>query len=425
MSSFRIWHPAPPSGSGSAAPHFAAQHPRLIVCDISGYTAGTPHYDRKAYDLLVQAEVGLAYVTGSEASGPSRVGVSICDIATGQAAYAAILEALLGRARSGQGCHIQLSLFDTIADYMNVPYLTRRYGGREPARLGLAHPSIAPYGVFHLRDGDIVLAIQSEREWQVLCAEVLADQAFAGDPRFDLNLRRVQNRQALDAHIQEILGRRSLAEVSATLDRHRIAYGLVSTMGDLMAHGSATTLPVATPAGEVELLAPPAIVDGKRAALRPVPSLGQARLGLAGRIRHGAAGRAEALMQPGEMAELRAWIGRRSEAEDIVTERLVEGFRSTLASHLPPSREGEAPLGIHWCLAPAMTPISELGPDGHPVKGILLPPVPLPRRMWAGGEIEGSPVLRIGDRVLRRSVISDVVAKDGTLGAPLLRDGRA
>ena len=265
-------------GLGSAA--LRRQHPRLIVCDISGYTAGTPHYDRKAYDLLVQAEVGLAYVTGSEASGPSRVGVSICDIATGQAAYAAILEALLGRARSGQGCHIQLSLFDTIADYMNVPYLTRRYGGREPARLGLAHPSIAPYGVFHLRDGDIVLAIQSEREWQVLCAEVLADQAFAGDPRFDLNLRRVQNRQALDAHIQEILGRRSLAEVSATLDRHRIAYGLVSTMGDLMAHGSATTLPVATPAGEVELLAPPAIVDGKRAALRPVPSLGQHDLAL-------------------------------------------------------------------------------------------------------------------------------------------------
>ncbi len=163
---------------------------------------------------------------------------------------------------------------------MNVPYLTRRYGGREPARLGLAHPSIAPYGVFHLRDGDIVLAIQSEREWQVLCVEVLADQAFARDPRFDLNLRRVQNRQALDAHIQEILGRRSLAEVSATLDRHRIAYGLVSTMGDLMAHGSATTLPVATPAGEVELLAPPAIVDGKRAALRPVPSLGEQDLAL-------------------------------------------------------------------------------------------------------------------------------------------------
>ena len=121
-------------------------------------------------------------------------------------------------------------------------------------------------------------------------------------------------------------------------------------------------------------------------------------------------------MQPGEMAELRAWIGRRSEAEDVVTQRLVEGFRATLAPHLAPSRDGEAPLGIHWCLAPSLAPMAELGPDGHPVKGILLPPVPLPRRMWAGGEIEGSPVLRIGDRVLRRSVISDVVAKEGRSG---------
>ena len=224
--------------------------------------------------------MGLAYVTGSEASGPSRVGVSICDIATGQAAYAAILEALLSRARSGQGCHIQLSLFDTIADYMNVPYLTRRYGGREPARLGLAHPSIAPYGVFHHRDGDILLSIQSEREWQVFCAEVLADRYFAEDPRFDLNLRRVQNRQALDAHIQEMLGQRSLSEVSAALDRHRIAYGLVSTMGDLMEHPSAAMLPVATPAGVVELLAPPAIVDGQRPTLRAVPRLGQQDLAL-------------------------------------------------------------------------------------------------------------------------------------------------
>jgi crotonobetainyl-CoA:carnitine CoA-transferase CaiB-like acyl-CoA transferase len=260
---------------GLGAVALRERHPRLIVCDISGYTAGTPQHFRKAYDLLVQAEAGLAYVTGSEASGPSRVGVSICDIATGQAAYAAILEALLARARSGRGCHIQLSLFDTIADYMNVPYLARRYGGREPARLGLAHPSIAPYGVFHLRDGDIVLSIQSEREWQTFCAEVLADRAFAADPRFDVNLRRVKNRQALDAHIQGTLGARSLAEVTAALERHRIAYGQISTMSDLMRHPSASTLPVATPAGVVEVLAPPAIVDGERAALRGVPSLGQ------------------------------------------------------------------------------------------------------------------------------------------------------
>ena len=252
-----------------------ARHPRLIACDISGYTAGTPHYTRKAYDLLVQAEVGLAYATGTETSGPSRVGVSICDIAAGHAAYAAILEALLRRAATGKGSHIRLSLFDAIADIMNVPYLTRRYGGHEPRRLGLAHPSIAPYGVFHLKDGDIVLSIQSEREWQVFCAEVLEDRDFAADPRFDLNLRRVDNRGALDRHIQTALGRRRLPEVTGALDRARIAYGLVSTIGDLTKHESAITLPVETPAGRVEVLAPPTTVDGKRPTLGRVPRLGE------------------------------------------------------------------------------------------------------------------------------------------------------
>ena len=252
-----------------------ARHKRLIACDISGYTAGTPHHNRKAYDLLVQAEVGLAYTTGTETSGPSRVGVSICDIAAGHAAYAAILEALLRRAATGNGSHIQLSLFDVIADIMNVPYLTRRYGGHEPRRLGLAHPSIAPYGVFHVKDGDIVLSIQSEREWQVFCTDVLEDRGFAVDPRFDLNVRRIDNRQALDLHIQDALGRRRLSEVTAALDRARIAYGLVSTMGDLMRHESAITLPVETPAGEVEVLAPPTMVDGRRPTLGRVPGLGE------------------------------------------------------------------------------------------------------------------------------------------------------
>src|SRR6266404_9299160 len=187
---------------GLGSEQLRARHPRLIACDISGYTPGTPHFRRKAYDLLIQAEAGLASVTGSEASGPVRVGVSICDIATGHAAYAAILEALLRRGRSGAGSHLQLSLFDTIADMMNVPYLGQRYGGREPKRLGLAHPTIAPYGVFHLADGDLIIAIQSEREWPILCTEVLGDAALAADPRFDLNLRRVENRATLEARIQ-------------------------------------------------------------------------------------------------------------------------------------------------------------------------------------------------------------------------------
>ncbi|HEX2552192.1 MAG TPA: CoA transferase [Microvirga sp.] len=260
-------------GLGSA--DLRRRYPRLITCDISGYAPGTPHHARKAYDLLVQAEVGLSAITGDANSGPTRVGVSIADIATGQNAYAAILEALLRRGRTGVGSSLALSLFDTLADFMNVPYLTRRYGGREPPRVGLAHPSIAPYGIFALRDGAVVISIQSEREWHSFCAEVLGDAAIASDPRFRVNVERVRNRASCDALVQEILGQRSAAEVAAALERGAIAYGFVSTVGDLMRHPSATTLPVATPNGAVEVLAPPVVVDGERPRLKSVPALGQ------------------------------------------------------------------------------------------------------------------------------------------------------
>ncbi|MDU0342222.1 CaiB/BaiF CoA transferase family protein [Bosea rubneri] len=260
-------------GIGSA--ELRQRYPKLITCDISGYAPGTPHYNRKAYDLLIQAEAGLSAITGSESSGPMRIGVSIADIATGNAAYAAILEALLRRARTGQGSQIQLSLFDTIADLMNVPYLTRRYGGIEPPKLGLAHPSIAPYGVFRLADAEVLLAVQSEPEWRILARDVLRDDALADDPRFASNVLRVRNRAALDAAIQVILAPRSFAETTAALDRARIAYGTVSHVGDLISHPAATALPVETQNGPVEVLAPPAIVDGKRTVMRRVPALGE------------------------------------------------------------------------------------------------------------------------------------------------------
>lgn len=260
-------------GIGSA--ELRQRYPKLITCDISGYAPGTPHYNRKAYDLLIQAEAGLSAITGSESSGPMRIGVSIADIATGNAAYAAILEALLRRARTGQGSQIQLSLFDTIADLMNVPYLTRRYGGIEPPKLGLAHPSIAPYGVFRLADAEVLLAVQSEPEWRILARDVLRDEALADDPRFASNVLRVRNRAALDAAIQAILAPRSFAETTAALDKARIAYGTVSHVGDLISHPAATALPVETQNGPVEVLAPPAIVDGKRTVMRRVPALGE------------------------------------------------------------------------------------------------------------------------------------------------------
>ena len=260
-------------GLGSAP--LRQRHPRLITCDISGYAPGTPHERRKAYDLLIQAESGLAGITGTADSGPSRIGISIADIATGQAAYAAILEALLRRARTGEGSAIALSLFDTLAELMNVPYIARRHGGIEPARSGLAHPSIAPYGVFKLLDGEVLISIQSEREWLVFARDVLDSPELASDPRYASNLLRVGTRAALDGEVQLRLGRRRFADVAAALDRHAIAYGTVSTVGGLITHSAATAVPVSTPNGPVEMLAPPVLVDGKRVAMRPVPALGE------------------------------------------------------------------------------------------------------------------------------------------------------
>ena len=260
-------------GIGSAA--LRARFPRLVVCDIGGYAPGTSDHERKAYDLLIQAEAGLASVTGSASSGPSRVGISVTDIATGQAAYAAILQALLGRERSGVGAHLQVALFDTIAEYMNVPYLSRRYSGKEPRRIGLAHPSIAPYGVFQAADGEVLIAIQNEREWKVFCESVLSDAGLADDPRFDRNTARTKNRELLDARVQQSLGRIGMKALCALLDTVKIAYGRVSSMGDLMQHASLTTAPVGTPEGPVEIVAPPVIVDGERPALGRVPRLGE------------------------------------------------------------------------------------------------------------------------------------------------------
>lgn len=260
-------------GIGSAS--LRALYPQLIVCDIGGFAPGTPDYQRKAYDLLVQAEAGLAGVTGSQDSGPSRVGISICDIATGQAAYAAILEAVVRRQRTGRGSHIQLSLFDTIAEYMNVPYLTRRYGGKEPRRIGLAHPSIAPYGAFSALDGDILISIQNEREWKVFCEDVMGDGALAEDQRFASNNARVRHRAILDSQIQAVIGKFTVVELCALLDTVRIAYGRVSRIDDLIHHRSAAVMPVETETGIIEILAPPVIVDGMRPVLGSVPWLGE------------------------------------------------------------------------------------------------------------------------------------------------------
>jgi itaconate CoA-transferase len=259
---------------GFGAETLRARHPRLICCDISGYAPGTPDYERKAYDLLIQADVGLAGITGSPESGPSRVGISVVDISTGQAAYAAILEALFRRERTGDSAHIQISLFDTAAELMNVPYLQARYGGKAPGRVGLSHPSVAPYGVFRCTDGEIVLSIQNDAEWQVLCRDVFGDDALAGDARFATNVGRVRHRAELDACVQVHIGGSDIASLTDAFDRWRIACGRVSSLDDLIHHRSAATATVPVGAETANVLAPPAIVDGERASLGRVPELG-------------------------------------------------------------------------------------------------------------------------------------------------------
>jgi len=260
---------------GFGADDLRARHPRLICCDISGYAPGTPDYARKAYDMLIQSDAGLAGITGTEDSGPSRVGISIIDISTGNAAYAAILEALFHRERTGDGAHIQISLFDTAAELMNVPYLQARYGGRNPGRIGLNHPSIAPYGLFRPQGGEIVLAVQSDGEWQTLCRAVFDDAALADDIRFLTNVDRTKNRSALDEAVQAHVGAFTIDALTDAFDRHRVAYARVSTLPNLIAHRSATTAPVTVGTETAEVLAPAAIVDGTRPALGRVPELGE------------------------------------------------------------------------------------------------------------------------------------------------------
>ena len=249
-------------------------NPRLITVSISGYGDEGPDSGLKAYDLLVQAESGLSAITGNEA-GSARVGVSVCDIACGMTAHQAVLQALIGRAATGVGRHISVSLFHALTDWMNVPYLQFVYGGKEPARNGLSHPTIAPYGAFAGSDEKLVLlSIQNEREWVKFCEGVLHHPEIATDPRFDSNSKRVENRADLDRIIQEVFATRTRDDLSTLLHNAGIANGRVSTMEDLSQHPQNRYVEVETPTGPVRMLSPGALVNGQVPSLGAVPALG-------------------------------------------------------------------------------------------------------------------------------------------------------
>jgi crotonobetainyl-CoA:carnitine CoA-transferase CaiB-like acyl-CoA transferase len=260
------------AGFGSA--ELRAQHPRLITVDISGYGEDGPYAGMKAYDLLVQAESGLASVTG-RAEGPGRVGVSCCDIACGMNAHAAILEALIERGITGSGKGIGVSLFDGMADWMNVPLLFFEGTGKQPPRIGLAHPSICPYGAFATADESLVLiSIQNEREWADFCTHFLREPALPERAEFRLNVDRVANRPLVDAHIGRVFAALTRAECAERLAVSRTAFGFVNDVAAFAQHPALRRTVVETPVGPISMAAPAArFSDGPR-RLGAVPALG-------------------------------------------------------------------------------------------------------------------------------------------------------
>jgi itaconate CoA-transferase len=247
-------------------------YPALICCTITGYGDEGPYAHRKAYDLLIQAESGLASITGGP-EGAARVGVSIVDIATGATAHASILEALFARTRTGKGADIRISMFDVMADWLAVPLLNSE-AGNPPKRMGLAHPSIAPYGVFSSKDGkDILISIQSEREWKKLCAEVLKQPNLPDDPRFANMLERVRNRAATDKVVGDVFGSLNRDELLKRLDDADIAFAEVNSMADLTVHPHLRRIEVDTPRGIVTYSAPAVIFVGEPRQYGPVPAI--------------------------------------------------------------------------------------------------------------------------------------------------------
>lgn len=260
------------AGFGSAA--LRAKHPRLITVDISGYGETGEYATMKAYDLLVQAESGLAMVTGN-AAGPARVGVSACDIACGMSAHAAVLEALIARAITGKGRGLAVSLFDGMADWMNVPLLFYEGTGAAPPRLGLAHPSICPYGAFPTKDGALVLiSIQNEREWVDFCARFLLEPALPQRAGFETNVIRVGNRAVVDAHVGAVFAGLTRAEAAKRLRAANTAYGFVNTVAEFAQHPALRRVTVETEVGPVALAAPPVITTDGPVALGKVPAIG-------------------------------------------------------------------------------------------------------------------------------------------------------
>jgi itaconate CoA-transferase len=255
------------------------RHPRLIVCDVSGYGSSGPYRDKKAYDLLVQCEAGLVSITGTLET-PSKVGIAVADIAAGMHSYSGILAALLRRERTGEGAALEVSLFEALGEWMGFPVYYAMYGGNEPPRSGARHASIAPYGPFECGDGErIFFGVQNEREWERFCEAVLGRPEMASDELFDDNSRRVENREALEEEISAVLRGLSSEEAIERLEKAGIANARMRTVREFIEHPQLVARDrwreVGSPAGSLSASLPPIAMSDTEPVMAPIPSVGE------------------------------------------------------------------------------------------------------------------------------------------------------
>jgi itaconate CoA-transferase len=264
---------------GLGAGELRGRHPRLVHCGISGYGEGGPYTEKKAYDLLVQCEAGLVSITGTEET-PSKVGISVADIAAGMYAYSGILSALLRRERTGEGATLEVSMLEALGEWMGFPAYFAGYGGEEPRRSGASHAAIAPYGPFACADGQTVfLGIQNEREWSAFCAGVLERPEMAEDERFRTNTWRVENREALHAEIDRIFSRLPSDEAIGRLEGAGVANARMRTVRGFLDHPQLEARgrwrEFGSPAGPLRGLLPPATLEGAEPVMAPIPAVGE------------------------------------------------------------------------------------------------------------------------------------------------------
>jgi crotonobetainyl-CoA:carnitine CoA-transferase CaiB-like acyl-CoA transferase len=264
-------------GLGNAA--LRIQYPRLVMCEISGYGRSGPYEAKKAYDLLVQSEAGVLSVTGT-AETPSKVGISVADIAAGMYAFSSILAALFARQRTGTGSVLEVSMFEALAEWMSYPAYYTAFGGTAPPRSGASHNAIAPYGPYEAGDGRMVyLGIQNDREWARFCTQVLERPDVAGDPRFDSNSRRVEHRPELDAIIRDTFQRFTADELVRRLEQAQIAVGRMNTVMEFVGHPQLASRgrwsEVSSPVGMLRLLKPPFNIEGFDTRAAAIPAVGE------------------------------------------------------------------------------------------------------------------------------------------------------